>query len=56
MSIQIDTKSRKGVPIDTGLHRLIKIESSKLGESIKEFVESACYDRLDKIKKGNYDN
>ena len=46
VSRQIDKKSTKQVRIDKELHKLLKIEATKSGESIKSFLEGILADVL----------
>lgn len=39
MSKQVNKNSRKPVPIDEGIHQLVKIQAAKLGMTIKSLVE-----------------
>ena len=55
-SRQIDKKSTKQVRIDSGYHKLLKLESAELGNSIKGIVEGLLVEyfevkRNDKSKK-----
>jgi len=43
---QIDKKRTKQVRIDSELHRLVKIEAAKSGETIKSLVESVLAELL----------
>lgn len=45
---QIDKKVTKQVRIDTGMHKLIKIEAAKRGETIRQLVEAYIYEGLDR--------
>ena len=60
-SQQSDTKTTKQVRIDKGLHKLLKIESARRGESIKSLIEGCLMDLLEikgeyQWKLYNYDN
>ena len=37
---QIDNKITKQVRIDSGVHRILKVQSSRARKSIKEYVEN----------------
>lgn len=39
MSRQSDKKVTKQIRIDSGMHKILKVEASRRGETIKEFVE-----------------
>ena len=43
---KIETKTTKQIAIDKGLHQLVKTEASKVGKSIKEFVEECLIEVL----------
>jgi hypothetical protein len=43
---QIDQKRCKQVLLDTGLHTEVKVVSSRLRMTIKQFVEGAVVERL----------
>ena len=45
-SKKVDKKTTKQVRIDSGLHRLLKIEAARSGISIKELVEGALAELL----------
>lgn len=45
-SRQIDKKPTKQVRIDSGLHKLVKIEAAKAGETIRSLVEGALAELL----------
>jgi len=45
-SKQIYQKKTKLVRLDYGIHRLVKIEAAKSGESIKSFIEGILGDVL----------
>jgi len=44
---KIETKTTKQVVIDKGLHQLLKIEASKAGKSIKEYLEGFLAELLE---------
>ena len=39
-------EGRKNVPIDAGLHREVKVEAARSGESIRQFIEEAVQAKL----------
>lgn len=51
--LQSDKKLTKQVRIDTGLHRLAKIKSSRLSRSIKEYLEGLLIEDLKDETAGN---
>lgn len=53
MSRQIDRKTTKQVRIDFQLHRLVKIEAAKSGETIKSLVEYALAMLLGPVSEKN---
>lgn len=49
-SRQIDSKPTKQVRIDSGLHILLKVDTAKSGESIKERLDSYICEGFDRDK------
>lgn len=49
-SRQVDNKVTKQVRIDVGLHRILKIDTAKTGESIKERLDRYICEGLEKDK------
>ena len=41
---QIDTKTTKQIRLDSGVHKILKIEASRAGKSIKEYLEDHLTD------------
>ncbi|MFH1792612.1 MAG: hypothetical protein ABH819_03110 [Patescibacteria group bacterium] len=48
MNLQIDNKTTKQVRIDTGVHKILKIEATKAGKSIREYLEGVLTEHWDK--------
>jgi|GEM_PF-5950528 len=48
MSRQIDSKTTKQVRIDSGYHRILKVEASRDGKTIKELLEEYIVEGLDR--------
>lgn len=44
---QIDNKTTMQVRIDSGVHKILKIEATKAGKSIKEYLEEHLADIWD---------
>lgn len=51
-SRQIDKKVTRQVRIDSGLHKLVKIEAISAGSTIRELVEWALAEYLSKNNEG----
>lgn len=51
-SRQSDRKTTKQVRIDSGYHRLLRIEAAKTGKNIKEVLEGYILDGLGQIRDG----
>lgn len=47
-SLQIDSKTTMQVRIDSGVHRLLKLEATRAGKTIKEYLEEVLADYWDR--------